>query len=81
MNTRHHLVRMKACQQKTEIPYYAEFRFTATFDIPPQIAVEDSGATPGLDGIFKSRVQNSTKYHDFLLGHTIMAGKKHSLFF
>ena len=53
-----HLARMIACQQKTEIPYYAVLRFTTIFDIPPQIAVKDSGAIAGFDGTFKSRVQN-----------------------
>jgi hypothetical protein len=53
-----------------------------TFDIPRQTAVKDSRAIPGFDEIFKSRVQNSTKYHDLLLGHNITAVKKKgSLFF
>jgi hypothetical protein len=69
----------KSCQQKTEIPYYAVFRFTAIFDIAPQIAVKDSGAIPGFDGTFKSRVQNSITYHDLLLRHNIMAGEKKAL--
>jgi hypothetical protein len=47
-----------------------------TFDIPRQIAVKDSRAIPGFDGIFKSLFQNSTKYHDLLPGHNITAVKK-----